>query len=196
MKHASIRIILLVILLVALYLFIVNKDSEEEEVIPMEDEVVMEVSLMNEEVSDLMEEVTPEERQLFEGDFFNIPFTYSGSLEDVTGGEASGFAQAGFKEELSETQSGMYLLEVRLENLPELTENFFYEGWLVRRSPFVFISTGTLAKHTDGGDMNRFVSLKDYTPYDFYVLTLEPDDGDPAPAEHILEGELFPSSSF
>ena len=62
----------------------------------------------------------------------------------------------------------------------------FYEGWLVRQSPFAFISTGELEK-IDGEYHDFFNSSIDYREYDFYVLTLEPNDGNDAPADHILE---------
>jgi len=39
--------------------------------------------------------------------------------------------------------------------------------------------------------MNNFTSDIDYSSYDFYVLTLEPNDGDPAPADHIVEGAVM-----
>ncbi len=38
--------------------------------------------------------------------------------------------------------------------------------------------------------INIFTSSTDYSDHDFYVLTLEPDDGNTAPDEHILEGTL------
>ena len=42
----------------------------------------------------------------------------------------------------------------------------------------------------DGIYSNSFSTEKNYLEYDFYVLTIEPDDGDPAPDKHILEGTM------
>lgn len=38
--------------------------------------------------------------------------------------------------------------------------------------------------------MNTYSSGEDLTDHNFYVLTIEPDDGNPAPADHIVEGTL------
>jgi len=55
---------------------------------------------------------------------------------------------------------------------------------------FDVISTGKLVE-ADGHYKNIFVGDTDQTDYARYVLTLEPDDGDPAPAkDHIVEGDL------
>lgn len=115
-------------------------------------------------------------------------FTLSGELADVSGGSSTGTAMAGFTD-------GTYNLYATFNNLPTPGENFFYEGWAVRKSPFAFISTGEL-NNKDSVYSNTYMSGADYSDYDFYVLTIEPtDDGvdgkpDPAPAEHILEGTM------
>ena len=69
--------------------------------------------------------------------------------------------------------------------MPEPEPGFFYEGWVVRAEPFNFISTGVASL-----DENVFEADQDLTDHDLYVLTIEPDDGDPAPAAHILEGTM------
>jgi len=108
---------------------------------------------------------------------------FSGALEDVTGGEALGVATAVYK-------NNKYTLEVAFSNLPEPNGTDFYEGWIVRKGiGFDVISTGPLMIE-NGIYVNIFTSPENLTDHAFYVLTLEPDDGDPAPAEHILEGTL------
>lgn len=115
-------------------------------------------------------------------------YMYSGELSDVSGGSASGRAMAGFID-------GSYNMYATFNDLPDFGENFFYEGWVVRKSPFAFISTGVL-NTKDGVYSNTYMSGNDYSGYDFYVLTIEPtNDGingkpDPAPVEHILEGVM------
>jgi hypothetical protein len=105
------------------------------------------------------------------------------ALADVTGGSSFGIAHSQF-------DAGTFMLVVEMGNLPEPASDYFYEGWLVRRgSEFSLVSTGRAVK-TQDGFANVYVSATDFTDYDFYVLTLEPDDGNPAPAEHILEGTL------
>ena len=118
-----------------------------------------------------------------QSDFMQINYDYYGDLVDVSGGQAAGVAQAGLTD-------GLYNLLSEFDQLPELEDDYFYEGWVVRKEPFDFISTGQTIKKGEN-EFNVFSSDLDLTAYDFYVLTLEPDDGDPAPAEHILEGTMF-----
>jgi hypothetical protein len=112
-----------------------------------------------------------------------INYSYYGELIDVSGGQAAGVAQAGLTD-------GLYSLLAELDQLLEPTGTDFYEGWIVRKEPFDFISTGKLIKRGEN-EFNVFSSDVDLTSYDFYVLTIEPDDGDPAPAEHVLEGIMY-----
>ena len=112
-------------------------------------------------------------------------------LEDVTGGASvrgivtnntSGIA-------MTILEDGRYSLTVTFANLPDPTGDDFYEGWVVRSDPFEAISTGKL-ENIDGVWQNTFVSETDLTDHLRYVLTVEPNDGDPAPADHILEGDF------
>jgi hypothetical protein len=103
------------------------------------------------------------------------------ALADVTGGNAYGLAYA-------RVNNGQFQLVANMGLLDLPAENYFYEGWIVRRGKDVsVISTGRAVETTEGY-INVFTSPEDLTDHAFYVLTLEPDDGDPSPAEHILEG--------
>jgi len=111
-------------------------------------------------------------------------YPYQGKLIDVSGGQSSGLAQAMLSKRIN-------VVHVEFDNLPEIENDYFYEGWLVRKEPFYFVSTGELTLEQDSNLLvNDFKSSKDLREYKFYVLTLEPDDGDPTPADHILEGTL------
>lgn len=114
----------------------------------------------------------------------SMVYQYEGTLVDVAGGSSSGTAKSTF-------DAGAYMLMATVEDLPALKDGFFYEGWVVRQSPFDFISTGVITQGADGVWVNTYQSTTDYTDYDFYVVTLEPDDGDPAPAAHITEGTML-----
>jgi len=118
-------------------------------------------------------------------------YAYSGELEDVTegvvrgihtDGQASGMAKANF-------ENGVYELMATFSNLPDPVGDDFYEGWIVQKLPFKFISTGAVEK-IEGVYTNIFALDQDMTSYSRYVLTLEPNDGDPAPADHIVEGDM------
>ena len=101
----------------------------------------------------------------------------------ITPKRASGYAQVDY-------QDRQFSLEAVFDSLGTPKWDDFYEGWLVQRDPFKFISTGELQKRSLGQYVNNFTSDTNYLSYDFYVLTLEPNDGDPAPADHIFEGEV------
>lgn len=112
-----------------------------------------------------------------------VSFTkYKAELKDVRGKESKGEAIASFSE-------GNYGLVVNFENLEDPTEKRFYEGWLVRKKPYRVLSTGKLEKVNDKF-VNKFSSKEDLAGYELYVTTLEPDDNDPKPAEHVMEGEF------
>lgn len=121
-------------------------------------------------------------------------YQYLGDLVDVTNGEAvdgfvTGGTAAGTAQAIFTPEEG-YMLFATFSGLPELTDGFFYEGWIARRGDnFDVISTGPL-EVIDGVYTNAYSSGTDLTDHDFYVLTLEPDDGDPAPAGHIVEGVM------
>ena len=66
-------------------------------------------------------------------------------------------------------------------------ENYFYEGWLVCDG--VPHSTGATTPF-EGLEENIFSGYFEEN-CEKYVLTLEPDDQDPAPAEHLFEGEFI-----
>ncbi len=110
-------------------------------------------------------------------------FPYRGNLIDVSGSGARGTAIARFKD-------GKYQLEAKFIDLPTPGVGFFYEGWVINQTNGEIISTGYVV-FQKGGVLNIFISDRDLTTHSRYVLTLEPDDGDPAPAEHILEGTLI-----
>lgn len=107
----------------------------------------------------------------------------SAALADVTGGGSYGIAHAAFI-------SGQYQLVVEMGNVPDLAEGYFYEGWIVRRGANMSVISTGVAEIVEDKLVNVYMSNTNLTDHDFYVLTLEPDDGDPAPAEHILEGTL------
>jgi hypothetical protein len=105
----------------------------------------------------------------------------SAALADVTAGESYGLAFTTFED-------GSFKLIAKLGNLPVPSNNYFYEGWLVRRGEDMSVVSTGVALLSGSDYINTFSATSDISDHDFYVLTLEPDDGDPAPAEHILEG--------
>jgi len=138
---------------------------------------------------DMMKKIDDETMKMI----MEMAYDYSGNLKDVTegkdirgintGGLSSGVANANFKD-------SEYMLFVEFADLPDPIGTDFYEGWVVRKNPnFDVISTGKVEK-INGIYTNTYSSGQDLTDHNFYVLTIEPDDGDPRPADHIVEGTL------
>jgi thiol-disulfide isomerase/thioredoxin len=109
-------------------------------------------------------------------------YEYYGRLSPVDSGSASG--------EVGYSFSGTnFVMLAKFSDLDEPQEGYFYEGWLVKPDDGKLISTGR-ANSVTSTWVNSFSSNTDYTTYTKYVLTLEPDDGNPDPATHVLEGTL------
>ena len=106
--------------------------------------------------------------------------TLEGKLEDVSGGSSSGVAYL-----LRDSDKLDHLIDA---TLPDLSDNEFYEGWLVKKKPtLVFFSTGKMTKQEDGNFQLIYSSNNLYAGHDEVVITREIVD-DKTPEEHILEG--------
>ena len=105
----------------------------------------------------------------------------SAALADVTGGGSFGLAFSTF-------EKSSYTLVAKMGNLPELSEGSHYEGWIVKRGNEMRVMSVGEAKQNEDQFMIVFKSQEDLTTYDFFVLTLELDEINLAPAKHILEG--------
>jgi hypothetical protein len=103
-------------------------------------------------------------------------------LEDVSGGNSTGQAWIVIND-------GKIYHQVIAQDLPELTDEYFYEGWLVREKPSPdFFSTGKMVFDEQSKVwILNYETTDDKSDYSKVVITLEPDDDNPAPAKHILE---------
>lgn len=115
-----------------------------------------------------------------------LVYEAKGVLEDVSSSGSSGQAEASYYDD------GTFNLAAEFQNLAPTSNGDFYEGWLVNQTTSEFFSTGMVQTNDNQGTFNEYMSSVDHLSagYDFYVLTLEPDDGDPAPAAHVVEGLL------
>jgi len=102
------------------------------------------------------------------------------TLAPVDGSTSAGSATATW-------DGSTYEVKAVFTNLPEPLPGFFYEGWVVRKgSNLSVISTGV----ADIATGNTYISNQNLIDHGSYILTLEPDDGDPAPADHVVEGSF------
>jgi len=108
------------------------------------------------------------------------PDTKTSELKDVSGGRAGGTA---FR--LYNTR---FYLKLDLVSLILPEKGFYYEGWLVNPAGNYF-SIGAVVPQAEGGVL-YYQSDEDKSGYTKIVVSLEPENNVPAPAEHILEGEF------
>ena len=105
----------------------------------------------------------------------------SGALADVTAGSSYGLSNI-------KTDGNVFTVTASLGGLPETSDKYFYEAWVVKRgSDMEVLSIGKLEKNENDW-ISVYQTTKSLSEYDFFVITLEPDDEDQSPAEHILEG--------
>lgn len=101
-------------------------------------------------------------------------------LKDVSGGQAVGTAwrHQGDKK---------FSLKMEVSRLASLDKGFYYEGWLV--GDVGFFSIGRLGEVSGSGKI-YYQTNEDKSQYRGLVITKEPEDGEAAPAQHVLEGSF------
>jgi len=144
---------------------------------PVNPEITLEPS--KQITAELAEPMTPEEKQAIE-DIFAKEGVEMTLLQDVSGIQLFGTAWRLF-------DGTKYYHKIEAGNLADPEKGYFYEGWLVGDSGF--FTTGRLAVAGGKGTL-YYVSGEDKTNFRGVVLTLENEDGDPAPGKHILEGSF------
>lgn len=105
------------------------------------------------------------------------------AMGGVPGTPANGVAQAHYLED------GTFIHTIQL-NIERAPEGFFYEAWL-SKSGGEPVSTGHL--RTPFGDVRhqlKHIGDADLRSYTSVRVTLEKDDGNPAPSETVAEGLL------
>ena len=163
-------------LVIVIGVWLVKNNKVEEEISP---EITLESSKMMDGGADLKLPMTEVEKQVIEEAFLSegVEMTV---LKDVSEGQAVGTAWR----QASETK---YSHKIEVNNLPTLEKGFFYEGWLVGDEGF--FSTGRMAEVAGEGKL-YYTSDEDKSDYRGVVITLEPEDGEEAPADHVLEGSF------
>jgi hypothetical protein len=163
--------VLVIIAVVIGGVWLTKRGKIEDEVVP---EIVLEPTKRIE--AELQLPMTEAEKQEIEEKFASegVEMTV---LKDVTGGQAVGTAWRQYDDE-------EFSHKVETSGLAALEKGFYYEAWLVGDEGF--FSTGRIGEigtlyYKAEEDKSEFVGV---------VVTLEPEDGDSAPAEHVLEGSF------
>lgn len=165
----------LVLTLIGGGFWLINRNKQKEEVVSPE--ITLEPS------EQLAPELVPSMSQV-EKQAIDDAFAKEGAemtlLKDVSGGQAVGTAWRQY-------DSTKFYHKIDLSNLTAPDKGFFYEGWLVGESGF--FSTGRLAV-VSGRGMLYYTVAEDKTDFRGVVVTLEEEDGNPAPGKHVLEANF------
>lgn len=174
-KKAVIGII--VVLLILGGIVLVNKNKNKEETISPE--ITLESTKMIDSDANLKPAMSEDEKQTIEDTFVQEGAEMT-MLKDVGGGQAVGTAWRHF-------DGKSFVHKVEVSRLAGLEKGFFYEGWLVGDKGF--FSTGRMAA-IDGQGKLYYKSSEDKSAFRGVVITLEAEDGNPAPDRHIVEGSF------
>jgi len=88
-------------------------------------------------------------------------------------------------------QDNSYLMVASFENLPDLKDGSFYNGWLLKEGDDFKIINTKKALKLAGAYMNSYNSEKDLTDYNIYLLSIEEDNSVKKPSSNlILRGEI------
>ncbi len=101
-------------------------------------------------------------------------------LKDVSGGQAVGTAWRLF-------DGSKFYHKIEATNLAGVDKGYYYEGWLVGDNGF--FSTGRMSLEGTKAYL-YFTSDEDKSAFRGVVVSLETEDGNPAPGKHILEGSF------
>lgn len=146
-----------------------------------EDEVSPEITLEpnRQIVTELTPPMSEQEKQEIE-DAFAKEGVEMTLIKDVSGGQAVGTAWRQY-------DGTKFYYKAEANGLPDPDKGFYYESWLV--GPEGFFSTGRVAVVNRQGSI-YYQAQEDKTAFRGVVITLEQEDGNPAPDKHILEGSF------
>lgn len=172
MKKVLIGVVVLVFVIGGLYLFSSNKITTPSD--------MLETTKLNTPETTKKEVTEFSKEESSEVSIENNPNTKIADLIDVSGGDSSGMGYV--LRENGQIKHYIYA------ELPTLTGDDEYEGWLVKQSPtLTFFSTGVMQETGEGIFELVYMNDEQGIDHDFVVITKE-TIVDETPEVHILEG--------
>lgn len=127
-------------------------------------------------------------------------YDYVALLKDVTHGktingittksQATGEAFMTFGNDVVNKNTNTFNFKSQFNHLPTPQGEDFYETWFINSKTSEIVSYEKLEADEFGNYWEISLEDTDYTPFDTYMVTLEVNDGNTAPGEHILEGNF------
>ncbi len=103
------------------------------------------------------------------------------NLQDVAGMGASGKVKRAFSD-------GKFYLRIEASGLRLPEKGYFYQGWLKKDDQY--LSVGRMEVGLPGEGRLYYTASGDRLEYNEVKVTLEPEDGNEAPAKAVLEGSF------
>lgn len=171
-----------IFILIAGFFYFRNKKGQEV-TIPTPEEILIQeegtVKKNGESVQAMNEEEVKKLREEIEGVLSIAGETVS--LTDVSGTGVQGEAKRAFSD-------GKFYFKLALNGLESLEKGYYYEGWLNKDEDY--LSGGRVEVLAGGQGILYYQVSVDKSDYNKVFVTLEPEDGNSAPAKAILEGQF------
>lgn len=172
-----------VILVIIAGYFYFKAQKPEEEVVPPAEEIIIQEEGLVKKTGEIIEPLTEEELVVLKEEVDGVLSTAGEEVElvDVVGGGVAGHAKRAFSD-------GKFYFKVEVSGLEPVEKGYYYEGWLKNEDGVV--SVGRVELSQTGQGSLYYTASADRSEYSGVVITLEPEDGNPEPATHVLEGEF------
>ncbi|MFC1711083.1 anti-sigma factor [Patescibacteria group bacterium] len=172
-----------ILLVIAGFFYFRSKGANDEKTSLNPEEIIVQEEGIVKRTGDIIQPLTEEERKQLQEEVDGV-LSASGdmlTLMDSSAGGASGEAKRAFSD-------GKFYFKLTASGLSSVEKGYYYESWLEKDEKN--ISTGRVEVDSMGnGELYYTVSV-DRSEYPKVFVSIEPEDGNPAPADKILEGEF------
>lgn len=172
-----------ILLVVAIFFYLRSQKTGEISQTPTPEEIIVQEEGVVKRNGGMVQPLTDEEVKAMKDEVDNI-LSQAGtaaSLKDVGNTGTWGEAKSAFSD-------GKYYFKLVASGLKIIEKGYYYEGWLGKEGQY--ISIGRVEVSEKGEGLLYYTSSEDKTSYNQVLVTTEPEDGNLAPATHLLEGQF------
>jgi len=172
----------IILIVLAGYFYFTSQKTEETSSLSPEEIIVQEEGTVK-KTGEMTEPLTEEEVRKMREEIDSVLSTAgeTADLKDVVGEQANGQAQRAFSD-------GKFYYKLTAFNLRPSAKGYYYQSWLEKNGQY--LSTGRVEVGADNQGIVYYSSSTDRSDYSRALITLEPEDGNPAPATTVLEGSF------
>lgn len=172
-----------ILLVIAGFFYFKSQKSQEPVSSPSPEEIIVQEEGTVKKTGEVVQPMSEEEIRKMKEEVDGVLLTggQAADLKDVSGEMAHGEAKRAFSD-------GKFYYKVEASGLKPVEKGYYYEGWLKKDDEY--LSTGRIEVDAVGKGVLYYTASVDRSEWLEVVVTLEPEDGNPAPATHILEGRF------